>query len=195
VLVAACAAVRAAVAAYNAEAERDEPGAELAALFERERLALECVAATRARTPLGIAEKAMLIDACPESPETVDVALSLADDAVALVWAMVGAGAAGLADTGSRAEPVARDGAPPGADRNDAPSTLPFRRGFSMHQVALFLIPRHDPHCYRPGAVSRFSAGRLLFGEQPFGFQQQLPTFSQCHGALFESFGGAVIRS
>ena len=56
-LIVACAGARAAVAAYNAEAERDEPG-DLAGLFERERLALECVAASRARTPAGIAEGA-----------------------------------------------------------------------------------------------------------------------------------------
>jgi hypothetical protein len=70
VLMAACAAARAAVAAYNAEAEKDELGDELAGLFDRERLALECVATTGARTPLGIAEKALLIEACPQSPVT-----------------------------------------------------------------------------------------------------------------------------
>ena len=66
----------------------------LPALFDRERLALECVAATRAHTSRGIAEKALLIEACPESPEAVSGALSLADDAVALVRAMVGRGVA-----------------------------------------------------------------------------------------------------
>jgi hypothetical protein len=71
---------------------KTSPATNSPAFFDRERLALECVAATRARTPLGIAEKAMLIDACPESPVTVHVALSLADDAVALVGEMVGVG-------------------------------------------------------------------------------------------------------
>jgi hypothetical protein len=94
VLIAACAAARAAVAAYNAETEKDEPGDELNALFDRERLALECVAATRARTPRGISEKALLIEACAELPETVHVAISLADDAVALVRAMTRSSAA-----------------------------------------------------------------------------------------------------
>jgi hypothetical protein len=64
-------AARAALAAYNAEAEQDEPGDELTAPFDRERLALECVAATRARAPLGISEKALLVEACAESTETV----------------------------------------------------------------------------------------------------------------------------
>ena len=74
VLEAACAAARTAVAAYDAEAGKDEPGAVLAALFERERLALECVAATRAKTPRGIAEKALLLDHCGETVETVGLA-------------------------------------------------------------------------------------------------------------------------
>jgi hypothetical protein len=95
VLIAACAAVRAAMAAYNAEAEKEEPGELLAALFDRERLAIECVAATRARTPRGIAEKAVLLDECAETTETVSLALSLAEDAVALVRTMVGVGARG----------------------------------------------------------------------------------------------------
>ena len=90
VLIAACAAGRAAVAAYNAEAEKDMPGDDLARLFERERLAFECVAATRARTPRGIAEKALLLDECAETTETISLALSLASDAVALVRGMVG---------------------------------------------------------------------------------------------------------
>ena len=93
VLIAACAAARAAVAAYDAQADKDDPG-DLGPLFDRERLALECVAATRARTPRGIAEKARLLDECAETMETVSVALSLADDAIALVKAMVGEGLA-----------------------------------------------------------------------------------------------------
>ena len=92
-LVIACRTARAAVAAYDAEAGKDEPG-DLSALFDRERLALECVAATRARTPRGIAEKALLLDECAESVETVGLALSLADDAVALVKGMIGIGPA-----------------------------------------------------------------------------------------------------
>jgi hypothetical protein len=59
-LIADCDAARAAIAAYNAEAGRDRPG-ELVALFEGERLAFECVASSRARTPRGIAEKAKLL--------------------------------------------------------------------------------------------------------------------------------------
>jgi hypothetical protein len=94
VLIAACAAARAAVAAYNLEAEKDEPGEVLAALFDRERLTLECVAATRSRTPRGIAEKAILLAQCEETPETVSLALSIAEDVVAFVKATVGAGAA-----------------------------------------------------------------------------------------------------
>ena len=90
VLVAACAAARTALAAYNKIVEQDEPGAELGALFERERLAMECVAATRARTAGGIAEKALLLVECAETAETFGLALSLAPDAVALVRDMVG---------------------------------------------------------------------------------------------------------
>jgi hypothetical protein len=93
-LFAACTAARAAVAAYDAEAGKNESGDALAALFDRERLALECVAATRARTPRGIAEKALLLDECAESVETVGLALSLAGDALALVKGMVGTGPA-----------------------------------------------------------------------------------------------------
>jgi hypothetical protein len=61
VLIAACAAARAAVAAYNAEAEKDEPGEVLSPLFEQERLALECVAVTSANTARGVAAKAALL--------------------------------------------------------------------------------------------------------------------------------------
>jgi hypothetical protein len=46
------------VAAYNAVAEQDEPGEILSPLFERERLALECVAVTSAKTAGGVAAKA-----------------------------------------------------------------------------------------------------------------------------------------
>jgi hypothetical protein len=91
-LLTACVAARTAVAALNAEAAKDEPG-DVSALFDRERHALECVAATRARTPRGISEKALLLDACGESPEAATLAMSLAEDAVALVREMVGAGA------------------------------------------------------------------------------------------------------
>ncbi len=93
VLIAACAAARAAVAAYDAEAEKEVPGDGLADLYDRERLALECVASTRAHTPHGIARKALLLGDCPMSPEAVGVAMSLAEDAVALVRNMAGAGA------------------------------------------------------------------------------------------------------
>jgi hypothetical protein len=88
-LIVACAAARAAVAAYNAAAEKDEPG-DLAGLFERERLGLACVAASRALTPAGIAEKALLLRDCAETTETVALAVSLAEDATALARAMVG---------------------------------------------------------------------------------------------------------
>ena len=91
VLIAAGTAARAAVAAYDAEAAKDDPGDALAVHFERERLALECVAATRARTPRGIAEKACLLDECAETTETAALVVSLAEDAVALVKGMVGA--------------------------------------------------------------------------------------------------------
>jgi hypothetical protein len=67
-LLAACDAVRAAVAAYNVWAEQNEPG-DLSTLYERERLALECVAASRARTPAGIAAKALLLRDCEALPE------------------------------------------------------------------------------------------------------------------------------
>jgi len=92
ILAAACATARAALAAYNAEAEKDEPGDDLPRLFERERLALECVAATRERTPRGIAEKALLLDDCAETTESADLALSLAADAVALAKSIMGGG-------------------------------------------------------------------------------------------------------
>ena len=100
VLVAACGAARAAVAAYNAEAEKAEPGDDLATLFERERLALECVAVTSARTARGVAAKAALradyaaaTDGCKPSHEMARVAFSLAEDAVALAREIVGTGA------------------------------------------------------------------------------------------------------
>jgi hypothetical protein len=92
VVIAACATARAAVAAYDAEAGKDETGDALPAVFDRERLALECVAATRARTPRGIAEKALPLDECAETPETAKLALSLAEDALALVRTVVGTG-------------------------------------------------------------------------------------------------------
>jgi hypothetical protein len=88
VLVAACATARAAVATYNAAAEQDEPG-DLTALFDRERLAVECVAATRARTPRGLAEKAALLDECGDTIEALNLAFSLAADAVVVVRQMV----------------------------------------------------------------------------------------------------------
>jgi hypothetical protein len=47
----------------------------------------------RARTPRGIAEKAMLLDECAETTETVALAVSIAEDAVALVREMIGSGA------------------------------------------------------------------------------------------------------
>jgi hypothetical protein len=88
-LIVACAAARAAVAAFTAEAEKDEPG-DLSALYERERLALECVAASRARTAAGIAAKALLLCDCAETTETVALAVSLAEDVAALAKAMIG---------------------------------------------------------------------------------------------------------
>ena len=94
VLVTACAAARAAVDACDDEAVNGPHGEAFAHLFQRERLALECVAATRARTPRGIAEKALLWDHCGETVEAVGLALSLAEDAVALVRGMVGAAGA-----------------------------------------------------------------------------------------------------
>ena len=94
VLIDAGAAARASVAAYDAEAAKDDPGDALAVHFERERLALECVAATRARTPRGIAEKALLLDECAQTVETVNLALSLAEDAFALAKSMLGSGRA-----------------------------------------------------------------------------------------------------
>jgi hypothetical protein len=90
VLIAACAAARAAVDACDDEAVNGAHGEAFAPLFERERLALECVAATRARTPRGIAEKSLLWEHCGETVEAVGLALSLAEDAVALVKDMVG---------------------------------------------------------------------------------------------------------
>jgi len=100
VLIAACAAARAAVAAYNAAAEQDEPGDVLSPLFERERLGLECVAVTSAQTARGVAAKAVLLehyaaatDGSEPSHEMVRVAFSLAEDAVALAREMVGVSA------------------------------------------------------------------------------------------------------
>jgi hypothetical protein len=52
------------------------------------------VAATRARTPRGIAEKALLLDDCAETTEAATLAISLAEDAVVLVREMVGGCAA-----------------------------------------------------------------------------------------------------
>ena len=52
VLIAACAAARAAVAAYDAQADKDDPG-DLGPLYDRERLALECVAASGSRCGAG----------------------------------------------------------------------------------------------------------------------------------------------
>jgi hypothetical protein len=87
-----CRDARAAVYAYNEFAEQEEPGDLLPQLFEDERRRIETVALTRACTPRGIAEKALLLDECAETTETVGLALSLAEDALALVKAMVGAG-------------------------------------------------------------------------------------------------------
>ena len=85
-----CAAARAAVAAYDAEAEKDEPGDVLPALYGRERLALVNVAATRARTPRGISEKALLLNECAELPDAGALTLSIAEDALGLVREMIG---------------------------------------------------------------------------------------------------------
>lgn len=94
VLMAACTAARIAWAAYEEEARKAKPGKRLDTLFERERLAFECVAATRAHTPRGIAEKAILLEVCAGTTETMSLALSLASDGVALVRAMIGDGPA-----------------------------------------------------------------------------------------------------
>jgi hypothetical protein len=51
------------------------------------------VTATRAGTAAGIAAKALLLGACGESKETIALAISIAEDAVALVSALAGAGA------------------------------------------------------------------------------------------------------
>jgi hypothetical protein len=75
--------------------ERDEPG-DVSALFEMERLATDCVTATRARTTAGIGSKAMLLDACGEGPEMVALLLSIGEDTLALVKGMVGADAVKL---------------------------------------------------------------------------------------------------
>ena len=100
VLVAACAAARADVATYVEAAQRDESSGVLSPLFERERLALECVAVTSARTAAGVAAKAGLLadyaaatDGSEPSYEMVTVAFSLAEDTVALVKGIIGAGA------------------------------------------------------------------------------------------------------
>jgi hypothetical protein len=90
-LIVACEAARAAMAAFSAEAEKGEPG-DLSALYERERLALECVSASRARTPAGIAAKALLLCDCAETTGAVALAVSLAEDATALATAMVSLG-------------------------------------------------------------------------------------------------------
>ena len=97
VLLAACNAAFNAVKAYQTAAERDEPNDAMSVLFERERLTLECVAATRAKSAAGIGAKARLLDyhslatdGCEPSPEIVALAMSLAEDALAVVKAMVG---------------------------------------------------------------------------------------------------------
>ena len=97
-LVAACEAARAAVQAFTEGARRGDPFDKLCELSEREHRAVKAATAIRSTSATGIAEKARLLDCVTNaaarfesSPETVDVALSLAADAVALAKAMSGA--------------------------------------------------------------------------------------------------------
>ena len=100
VLVAACVAARAATLAYVEAVDRDDPHEAMAPLFERERNAFEAVAALKTNTARGVAEKARLladfecaVGGCEPTPEMVQVAMSIAEDAFAMVRAMVGAAA------------------------------------------------------------------------------------------------------
>ena len=77
----ACADARSATLAYIEAAERDEASDVMSRLFDRERLALECVAALKARSARGISEKAALLadyaralDGSQPMPELVTIA-------------------------------------------------------------------------------------------------------------------------
>ena len=84
VLLQACAAARAAAAACNGETVKDDPG-DIETLLDREVAALRRVAGIKARTAHGVVEKAFLLQDCAGSLSALTLALSLAEDVVALV--------------------------------------------------------------------------------------------------------------
>jgi hypothetical protein len=99
-LTAACEAARAAIRAFDAGAARGESFQRLCELSELEHCAVKAVSRTKCFTPTELAEKAFLLDCVARAgnrsavtQEALDVAISLAADALALAKAMAGAGA------------------------------------------------------------------------------------------------------
>jgi hypothetical protein len=98
--IAACEAAKEAVRAFEMAADRGESFEKLCELLELEHNAVEAVSKIKCNTPLGLAEKAFLLDCLSGADnrsalkqESTKIAISLAADAVALAKAMAGAGA------------------------------------------------------------------------------------------------------
>jgi hypothetical protein len=86
---AACDAARSAIQAFDDGAARGDPFAHLSELSELEHRAVMTACATKATTPAGVAEKALLLERIaaagnPNKATLESFALSLASDAVAL---------------------------------------------------------------------------------------------------------------
>ena len=99
-LIAACEAARAATEAYQRAAEQDEPGEVMSALLDRELAMISCVTATRAKTTVGLAAKAMALDHFLQantgsipSPEARDLLFAIVEDAIGIVKCWVAPGA------------------------------------------------------------------------------------------------------
>jgi hypothetical protein len=98
-VVTACEAARAAMSAFDEAAKRGDGFGALCELSQSERSAVSAVCGTRSSTPAGIAEKALLLNSflrttrrSEVTQETVDFALSLANDAVKLAKTLAEAG-------------------------------------------------------------------------------------------------------
>ena len=103
-VVTACEAARAAMSAFDEAAKRGDGFGALCELSQSERSAMSAVCGTRSATPLGGAEKALLLDSflsaarrSEVTKEAADFALSLANDAVALAKTLAAARSAGAA--------------------------------------------------------------------------------------------------